>query len=292
MAAPLNITFIGCGNMGRALLSAFMNSKIYARYHVLKPTPFPKDFLAALSSSDTNEGHLPPPNLHYVRYDKEGSGDAPDCTKALNDADVLIIAVKPQMFEEVCADLAKDLKKEALIVSIMAGVGTRKIQNVIGHFWPIVRAMPNTPALIGQSMTGAFATSDITPDHKKITEDLFASAGEFLWVSDEALMDAITAVAGSGPAYLFYFIEALQNAALRAGFNSETASLLARQTVVGAAALAANDHDTPAASLRKNVTSPGGTTEAALKILTDGKFEKIIENAVQAAIRRGKELNQ
>lgn len=151
--------------------------------------------------------------------------------------------------------------------------------------------MPNTPAAIGQGMSALFATKNVTDAQRTMATDLLSALGKTIWLDDEEQMNAVTAVSGSGPAYVFLLIEAMANAGEKAGLSPEQAMLLARQTVIGSAALAADEQNISASTLRKNVTSPGGTTEAALNVLMDGKFQDIMDKAIEAATNRSKELS-
>ena len=176
------------------------------------------------------------------------------------------------------------------ILSIAAG---QSLANFAAYFEPerpVIRAMPNTPAAIGKGMSVAIPNNHATEAHRRIAQNLLSAAGEFLWLESESQMDAVTAVSGSGPAYVFYLMEALAKAATEAGLPEDQAMILARQTVIGSAALAERDASPPGL-LRRNVTSPGGTTEAALAVLMDGRFEEIMTKAVAAATARSKELS-
>ncbi len=210
---------------------------------------------------------------------------------SLAETDILILAVKPQIMDTICEDL-KDILPPALpVLSIAAGKSTSYFKKHLGANTPIIRAMPNTPAAIGQGMSALYATSTLSNEQKQIADTLLSAVGETLWLEKEAQINTVTALSGSGPAYVFYMIEAMTKAGESAGLSTEQSMQLARQTVIGAAALAAQQSDTPASILRQNVTSPGGTTEAALKILMDGKFQDIINSAIQAAKKRSEELS-
>ncbi len=201
-----------------------------------------------------------------------------------------ILAVKPQMAAAVLAGLGRILQPGAVVLSIMAGRSAGGIAAAIGGGVPVVRAMPNTPAAIGRGITVAFAGPGVTDAQRTLCDTLLAAVGDVAWVDDEALMDPVTAVSGSGPAYVFLLAELLEQAGAEAGLPPDLARLLARKTVSGAGALlAASAED--AAGLRRAVTSPGGTTEAALAVLmADDGWPKAVRAAIKAASQRAAAL--
>lgn len=204
---------------------------------------------------------------------------------------VIVAAVKPQVMDQVFAPLARHAGPETVILSIAAG---RSIASFEKHLRPgtgVVRAMPNTPAAIGRGITGAVANAHVTPAQKAACEALLSAVGDVVWVADESLIDAVTAVSGSGPAYVFLLAECMAEAGRRAGLDAETAIKLARATVSGAGELMQRS-SLPAATLRQNVTSPGGTTAAALSVLMrePGGLQDLMTDAILAAQKRGREL--
>ena len=203
-------------------------------------------------------------------------------------AEVVIVAVKPQMFREAGPALKPWVADTTLVLSIMAGTTIASLQNVVGG--AVVRAMPNTPAAIGRGITVAVPASDVSAAQRALTDALLRATGAVEWVDDEALMDAVTAVSGSGPAYVFLLAEELARAGIAAGLPEALATRLARDTVSGAGELL-HRSELSSATLRQNVTSPGGTTAAALSVLMgpDG-FQPLLERAVAAATARSKEL--
>ncbi|MCE7887940.1 MAG: pyrroline-5-carboxylate reductase [Alphaproteobacteria bacterium PRO2] len=259
-----NIALIGCGKMGRALLDGWVNARIKSSYIVVEP------------SGVKNA----PKSVRVLK--KPG--------KELKNCDIIVLAVKPQVMNDVCAALKPFIGKDALILSIAAGRSISGFKKLFGTGQPIVRAMPNLPASVGKGISVAVASPNVKPAQKKITAQLLAAAGQVEWVKNEKLMDAVTAVSGSGPAYVFLLIETIAQAGEKAGLDRNLSMTLARQTVIGSAALAGADK-TPAATLRKNVTSPGGTTAAALEILMDGKMQKIFDRAIASAKKRSKQLS-
>jgi len=204
---------------------------------------------------------------------------------------VLVLAVKPQVMLSVLGDLQPVVGAHTLVISIAAGISLAAISAGL-ETQRVVRAMPNTPAQVGKGTTGAVAGPGVRPADRDIADALLRAAGDVVWFDDEAMIDAVTAVSGSGPAYVFHFVEALAAAGVRQGFSEEQAMRLARQTVIGAAALLEAD-PSPAATLRQNVTSPKGTTEAALGVLMGPNgLTSLMEKTVMAAKLRSEELGR
>lgn len=261
-----SLALVGAGNMGGALLSGWLARGIDA---------------SVITAIDPN----PPPaaSRSGVRL---ASGPA-----GLGKFDVLVIAIKPQLFADVLPGLAHLCGPQTAVVSVAAGQTIESIAHRLGHSGAIIRTMPNTPALIGKGVTGAFANAACTPDQKARVNSLLEAVGKVAWVDDESLIDAVTAVSGSGPAYVFHLAEAMAAAGVEAGLPAELSMLLARETVAGAGALLAQS-ELPAARLRENVTSPKGTTAAALEVLMAGDgLVPLMTKAVAAAKRRAQELS-
>lgn len=258
--------------MGAALIQGWITANLIKRADILDPNGIP-DSLTNFQS------------LFHVKQAADLSFSDSDA-----ESDLLILAVKPQIMDSVCADLKPILPPTLPILSIAAGKTTNYFQTQFSNGTPIIRAMPNTPAAIGKGMSALYATDAVKIDTKKMAETLLNTSGQTLWLENEDQMDAVTAVSGSGPAYIFHIIETLAQAGIKAGLSDAQAMQLARQTVIGSAALAAHEEDTPAHVLRKNVTSPGGTTEAALNVLMDGRLQDIMNQAVESAKKRGQEL--
>ncbi|MDA0261170.1 MAG: pyrroline-5-carboxylate reductase [Proteobacteria bacterium] len=203
---------------------------------------------------------------------------------------VIVFAIKPQAMDDIVPAYGGFNSEATFFLSIAAGKPAAYFERALGDGAAVVRAMPNTPAAVGRGMTVMFANSRVNDDAKAIAEHLLGAVGETAWADDEGLMDAVTAVSGSGPAYVFYLIECLAAAGIKAGLPAELAMRLARATVCGAGELAYRD-PTPAADLRRNVTSPGGTTEAALEVLmNDAGLEALMGRAVGAAAKRSRDL--
>lgn len=266
----VRISFIGGGNMGRALIGGLVAGGMNAEsIHVADPSEEQRKSLA----------------------DELGVTVHDDNAEAASAADVLVVAVKPQVMDDVLASVAEAIDGDTLVISVAAGVPIARISKRLGGHDRVVRAMPNTPALYQAGMTGLAAAEGVTEADRKRAGEVLEAAGEVAWVDDEALMDVVTAVSGSGPAYFFSLVEQLTAAATRAGLPEETAAKLARQTAFGAGVMLSKS-DLEAGELRRRVTSPGGTTAAALDSLADNEFERIVDEAVQAAVRRGRELGE
>ncbi len=261
------ITLVGCGKMGSALLNGWLNSPINAQFNIIEP----------------NKINIP--NVAYF--------PTPEAAKnALNSTQILILAVKPQIMPDICAALKPHISSKTAILSIAAGQTIENFETHFGKTQPIIRAMPNTPAAIGKGISVAITNAHISAPQKELAALLLQCAGKLEWITDENLMDAVTAISGSGPAYIFHLIEILTAAGNNAGLPPALSTTLARQTVIGSAALAETEPQTPAETLRKNVTSPGGTTAAALEILMNGQWQEIFNRAITAAKERGIQLRK
>lgn len=273
MNGAATIALIGCGKMGSAMLRGWVDARTAGKIDVLEPHGLP----LALSPLTPEPVTVHSSAASYIR-----SGN--------RKPDVIVLAVKPQVMDEVCNSIAPMVPPRALILSIAAGKPIASYERLFGELQPVVRVMPNTPAAVGKGMSVAIANARVSAEQKDLAQELMTAVGKFEWVRDEKLMDAVTAVSGSGPAYVFYMIEALAESGKKAGLPADLAMTLARQTVIGSAALAAHEEKMPAATLRENVTSPGGTTAAALEILMNGDLQKIYDRAIDAAVQRGRDL--
>jgi pyrroline-5-carboxylate reductase len=224
--------------------------------------------------------------------ERYGVATTDDNAEAQRASDVLLLCVKPQMAKPVCTGLALTAETRVpLIISVMAGIRERSIHAWLGGPRPLVRSMPNTPAVIQAGAIVLHASPEVTPRQRNQAETIMRAGGLTRWVEQEDLLDAVTAVSGSGPAYFFLLMEALEGVGIELGLDPESARLLTIQTALGAARMAMeSDHDPR--ELRKRVTSPGGTTERALATLTAGGFATLIEQAVRAAHARSKELSE
>jgi pyrroline-5-carboxylate reductase len=261
-----HITFIGAGNMARALVQGLLNQG------------WPLHGITVVCRDRKKHSDLAGRGLE-VSTDRQASAAR---------ADLVVLATKPQQMTDAVADLADALSGKC-VVSVAAGITTRWLADRLPGS-DLVRAMPNTPAAIRQGMTGLYAESAARQRHEMDVEELFGSVGEWVWLDDETLMDTVTALAGSGPAYLFRFTEALIEAGRACGLDESAARHLAVQTMFGAAHLMKHS-DAPISRLRQQVTSPGGTTEAALRVLEAGGLDRLVIEAVRRAAERGKELS-
>ena len=209
---------------------------------------------------------------------------------AIMGANVIVLAVKPQILQEVLTPLGS-LVAEArpLLISVAAGVSCSSIERWVGSQPALIRVMPNTPALIGAGISALYANSNVSDDQRALAEKIVIAVGKTVWIEEESLMDTVTAVSGSGPAYFFYMMQAIIDAAVREGLDAETARLLSLETALGAARLAIESTENPDI-LQKQVTSPGGTTEAAIQVLNDYGVHNTLQKAVSAARARGNEL--
>ena len=206
------------------------------------------------------------------------------------EANVIVLAVKPQILQEVVTPLGS-LVAEArpLLISVAAGVTCSSIERWVGGAPALIRVMPNTPALIGAGISALYANSNVSDDQRALAEKIVTAVGKTVWIEEESLMDAVTAVSGSGPAYFFYVMQSIHDAAVREGLDAQTARLLTLETTLGAARLALASTEDPG-NLQAQVTSPGGTTEAAIKVLDDAGVRDSLRQAVSAARARGGEL--
>jgi pyrroline-5-carboxylate reductase len=267
--AQLTVGFIGGGNMAGALIGGLLERGAVAQHlRVADPLESARATLAA-------------------RYGVTVS-DAPD--GALGRCDVVVMAVKPKQVRSASAALAAHLGA-GVVVSIAAGIRTVDLARWLPAGCPIVRAMPNTPALIGAGVSGLYAPPGVSSAQRAVAEVLLGAVGSVIWFDTESLLDVVTAVSGSGPAYFFYFMEALEQSAVRHGIDPAAARQLAQSTCAGAAALAMQTQD-PLEVLRERVTSKGGTTFAALERLRADRVAAAIDAAVTAAVVRSRELGE
>jgi pyrroline-5-carboxylate reductase len=213
-----------------------------------------------------------------------------DNNAAASQAEIIVLAVKPQIMAAVAQPLAAALSHEPIIVSIAAGIPVHALQNWLGQGLTIVRAMPNTPAMVQSGATGLFASQSLAADQQLVIESIFSAVGYACWVDQESLIDAVTAVSGSGPAYFFLIYEAMLKVAQELGLDSQTSSQLTLHTALGAARLALASDQTPE-QLRKQVTSPGGTTQAAIESFQDQNLEAVFRTAMTSALTRAKEMS-
>ncbi|NOX09491.1 MAG: pyrroline-5-carboxylate reductase [Gammaproteobacteria bacterium] len=264
-----NITFIGAGNMARSLISGLLADGYDAKN---------------IYASDPDVAQLNNLQVHHA------ININPDNNEAISNSDIIVLAVKPQMLRSVCQQIAASTQQRCpLVISIAAGIRATDIERWLGGKLPIVRVMPNTPALLQCGASGLYANERVSDEQKDIAESILRAVGITLWVEQEALMDTVTALSGSGPAYFFLLMETLQESATQLGLAPQAARMLTLQTALGAAKMAMESED-DAATLRRRVTSPGGTTERAICVLEENDIRQHIHLALQAAKRRSHEL--
>ena len=261
------IAFIGAGNMAASLIGGLRAKGLDA---------------AQIRASD------PGAETRAKVSAEHGIEVFADNADAIQGADVVVLAVKPQAMKAVCEAIRPHLKPNQLVVSIAAGITCASMNTWLGT-QPIVRCMPNTPALLRQGVSGLFATAQVNAQQRQQAQELLSAVGVALWLDEEQQLDAVTAVSGSGPAYFFLLIEAMTAAGVKLGLPADIAAQLTLQTALGAAHMAVAS-DVDAAELRRRVTSPAGTTEAAIKSFQADGFEALVEKALGAAAHRSAEM--
>jgi pyrroline-5-carboxylate reductase len=265
----LRVGFIGAGNMARSLASGLLNNG-WGKDDIVVSDPDPEQRRTIASA------------LGLKTF-----ANNPDAAAL---AEILVLAVKPQLLGAVATALAQTVqKKRPLIISIAAGVRIEDLARWLGNDLPIVRVMPNTAALIGSGASGLYANERVSEVMRDQAESILRAVGVATWVSEEYLLDVVTALSGSGPAYFFLVMEAMEQAAIESGLDPAQARLLTLETAYGAAKMALEGHEEPA-QLRRRVTSPGGTTERAVKVLEEGGLRNLFKEAMQAATRRAQEV--
>ena len=265
------ISFIGGGNMAQALISGLVSCGIKSSLiTVADPNGEAREQLAAKGLNTVD------PTV--------------DAKAAVIDADIVVLAVKPQVMKAVVSAFA-DVLDNQLVISVAAGLSTELLSDMLGGYSNIVRAMPNTPAMIQMGATGLYGTDNISAEQKKLATAVMEVSGLVLWVESEEQMHAVTAVSGSAPAYMFYFLESMVDSAVALGLDKEQASALAMQTMIGAAKMAMESDDEPA-ELRRKVTSPNGTTQAAVESMQANEIGRQISEAMQACYDRSQALSE
>ncbi|WP_416695227.1 pyrroline-5-carboxylate reductase [Candidatus Pseudothioglobus sp. Uisw_050_01] len=263
------IGFIGAGNMAYALIKGLLSNGFDAKN---------------INVSDSNE------ELLINRQSELKITTYSDNNSLLDNSDIVVFAVKPQVLSIVCLQLKNKVKPNHLFVSIVAGIRGNDINRWLGGNFALVRTMPNTPALFKSGVTGLFANDLVSNQQKELVTSILSSVGECFWVDDEKLIDAITAISGSGPAYFFLLMQSITQAATALGLDEKTANSLSIQTSLGAS-LMATKSGKDSKTLRKEVTSPNGTTQAAIESFQDQNFEGIVAAATRAAYDRARELS-
>ena len=269
MSRSPTISFIGAGNMASAIIGGMLDSGFKA---------------ANIWVSAPDDNHLQSIRKQF------GVSVTTDNRYCAEQADMVVLAVKPQVMASVCSDIAPVVQNtRPLMVSIAAGLEASTLDEWLGGGLPLVRVMPNTPSLVGKGAAGLYANDQVKEKQKTMVESVFNSIGSALWVEDESLLHAVTALSGSGPAYFFLMLEALEEAATDAGIAGETARALAIQTMAGAAEMAGRSEHDPG-QLKRNVMSPGGTTEQAIQTFEEGGMRDLVKKAYSAAYKRSGEM--
>lgn len=264
------IGFIGGGNMATSLISGLISSG----------HPSAKIWVADIDSD----------KLQLLR-ESMAINTTQDNTEIISVADVVVLAVKPQMLKTIAKTIAERVsQKQPLLVSIAAGINQDSLSHWLGEDCAIVRCMPNTPALVQSGATGLHANNNVSTAQRDLAENILRAVGITLWVDDENLMDTVTAVSGSGPAYFLLLMEAMEQSAMDLGLDMHAAQLLVQQTALGAAKIALESSES-AQQLRHRVTSPGGTTEQAIAIFQAGNFQQLVGSAIKAAYDRSIEMS-
>jgi pyrroline-5-carboxylate reductase len=261
---PVKISFIGGGNMAKALIGGIIHQ-----------------------TSDIHVVDVNPASLNQLN-EQFGVKTSNQIDAQIEKSDVVLLSVKPQQLREVAEKLVPHLNRQ-LVISVAAGIRVTDLSRWLNNYTQIVRTMPNMPALINQGITGMYAMPAVGEEGRSIANDIMRAVGETVWLNDEALLDPLTAVSGSGPAYVFYFIEAMQKAAQEMGLSNDQGRELALATFLGASKLAAQSTE-PIATLRERVTSKGGTTYAAITSMEQSGVADAIVTALKAASERSKEL--
>lgn len=265
------LAFIGTGNMAFAIIQGLLKSGYPASQMIAcnKSNLARREALQAVGIA-----------THFANRE------------AVENADVIVLAVKPQMMADVCAEFADVDFSNKWVISVAAGVSVARLKALLPTAKTIIRTMPNTPALVGEGLTGLFAEKSVNPTACTFAENLMQAVGKTVWVAEERQINDIIAVTGSSPAYFFRFMEAMQQTAEKLGFSAEQARFLVQQAALGSAKLVEANPQTPLSTLRENVTSKGGTTEKALAVFNENQLDKIVENAMRAAILRAEEMEK
>lgn len=265
------IAFIGAGNMARSIIAGLVASGYQADN---------------ITATDPNQEQR---DLLSQQY---GINTSADNLAAAKEADVVVLAVKPQMMQLVCEGLAEADFSAKLVISIAAGISEARLNQLLNTELKLVRVMPNTPALVGKGMSGLYASASVAQPERDFAGALMQAVGEVCWVEQESGINGVIAAAGSAPAYFFLFMEAMQQEAIAQGFDQKTARLLVQQSALGAAAMVAGNPDTELSTLREQVTSKGGTTAEALRVFNQHQLTEIVAKAMQAAVARAEEMEK
>ena len=265
-----SICFIGGGNMTQAIVFGLLKQGYPASY---------------ITVCDRNE-------TKRALFAQQGVGVSSDNVNAVKQAEVIVLAVKPQAAETACNMLSAVDFSDKLLISIMAAISSQRLTALLPTAQHIVRVMPNTPALVSEGMAGLFAPVDMVSEFKQFAQDLLSAVGKTCWLEQEADMHIVTAASGSSPAYFFLFMEAMQQALLNMGLTDQQARELVQQSALGAAKMSVENSQLSFATLRENVTSKGGATAAALTVFAQRQLADTVEQAMQACVARSKEMEK
>lgn len=267
------IAFIGAGNMAKSLISGMVANGYPA---------------TAIYASAQTRTRLDALELDF------GINTSLDNNALVATADIIVLAVKPQMMADVCSAIAehKENYQGKIFVSIAAGVNVARLQSLLADDQAIIRTMPNTPSLVQQGMTGLFASPEVTDADKAIVDQIMLAVGKTAWVSKESDLNTIIAATGSSPAYFFLFMEAMQDSIMKMGFDKAQARALVEQAALGSAAMVQHNPDVDLATLRSNVTSKGGTTAEAIRVFEEQDLRTTIDSAMTAAVARAEEMEK
>ncbi|MDP2562371.1 pyrroline-5-carboxylate reductase [Psychrobium sp. 1_MG-2023] len=263
------IAFIGAGNMSRSIISGLVTQH------------YPGSLIMAANPSQDK--------LDKLQQDF-GILTTNNNDEAVAWADIVVLAVKPQIMAKVCQDITNDALADKLFITIAAGILSERYQAYFNHPIRLVRCMPNTPSLLGLGMSGLYAGSAINQDDRAISEQIIRSVGEILWVDEETHIDTVIACSGSSPAYFFLFMEYMQQSAVSMGLSGEEARLLIQQSALGAAQMVRHNNHLELSELRKQVTSKGGTTHAAIETFKQQKLDETVDKAMKNAVERAQEM--
>ncbi len=266
-----NIAFIGAGNMVRSIVAGLVASG------------YPAHKITATAPSETRRQPL---EADY------GIKTTSDNYTAAQNADVIVLSVKPQMMADVCKPLQAINFENKLVISIAAGISAKRLNEMLDSQLNLVRVMPNTPSLLGKGMSGLYADQKVNEQDKNFASQLMQAVGEVCWVEQESGINNIIAAAGSAPAYFFLFMEAMQAEAIKQGFDADTARKLVQQSALGAAEMVVANPSTELSTLREQVTSKGGTTAEALRTFNENQLSDIVAKAMQAAVSRAEEMEK
>lgn len=265
------IAFIGAGNMSRSIINGLV-----AKH-------YPTSLIKAANRSQEKLDQL---------HEQFSIATTTDNIQALKWADIIVLAVKPQMMEQVCHVMSEFDLSDKLFITIAAGIPSSRYNDYFNQEVRLVRSMPNTPSLLGLGMSGIYAADSLSAQDKAISSEILNSVGEILWVEDEAHIDTVTACSGSSPAYFFLFMEYMQQSAVKMGLSGEEARLLIQQSALGAAQMVRHNNHLEISQLRKQVTSKGGTTHAAIETFKENNLDTSIDEAMNNAVKRAQEMAQ